>query len=107
MKRKLVYGSIFLLLVSSILFINKNNQMDENLTKDDFYYREIERQNSFFQKIIQGFENQLATVVSSIGVRDLRVKVPVKFFRQEHPVTCEVAALRMALNYRGTQITEN
>jgi uncharacterized protein YvpB len=35
------------------------------------------------------------------------VNLKVTFHRQEHPLSCEVAALRMALLYRGVKVTEN
>jgi uncharacterized protein YvpB len=35
------------------------------------------------------------------------VNLKVAFHRQEHALSCEVAALRMALLYRGVKVTEN
>jgi len=35
------------------------------------------------------------------------VKLAVAYHHQEHPLSCEVAALLMALNYKGVAITEN
>lgn len=35
------------------------------------------------------------------------VKLPVKFHRQEHSLSCEIAALKMALNFKGVDVSEN
>lgn len=35
------------------------------------------------------------------------IKLSVKFHRQEHSLSCEVAALKMALNYKGVKVSEN
>ncbi|MFN8553677.1 MAG: C39 family peptidase [Candidatus Obscuribacterales bacterium] len=34
------------------------------------------------------------------------VKLPVPFFPQEHNLSCEIACLRMALNYQGAPVSE-
>ncbi|MFN8551881.1 MAG: C39 family peptidase [Candidatus Obscuribacterales bacterium] len=34
------------------------------------------------------------------------VKLPVPFFPQEHSLSCEIACLRMALNYQGAHVSE-
>lgn len=35
------------------------------------------------------------------------VKLPVTFHRQEHSLSCEAAAVTMALNYKGANVTES
>jgi uncharacterized protein YvpB len=35
------------------------------------------------------------------------VKLVVPYHRQEHPLSCEVASLLMALNYKGVKVTES
>lgn len=34
------------------------------------------------------------------------VKLPVPYFHQEHNLSCEIACLKMALNYQGTHVSE-
>ncbi len=34
------------------------------------------------------------------------VKLPVPYFRQEHSLSCEIACLKMALNYQGVDVGE-
>lgn len=44
------------------------------------------------------------TKVASLPMPTAKLRVP--FFRQEHALSCEVATLRMALAYRGVEVTE-
>lgn len=39
--------------------------------------------------------------------KELSIKLKVPFHRQEHSLSCETAALRMALNYYGLHLSEN
>ncbi len=39
--------------------------------------------------------------------RDLTVRLNVPYHRQEHALSCEVAALQMALNYAGVPVSES
>ena len=54
-------------------------------------------------------------IVKEVYYEALRVIVPVNpaiklavaYHRQEHGLSCEVASLLMALNYKGIEVTEN
>ncbi len=35
------------------------------------------------------------------------IKLPIAFHRQEHSLSCEIAALKMALNFKGIKVTES
>lgn len=39
--------------------------------------------------------------------RDLDIKLDISFHRQEHSLSCEIATLKMALDYYGLDISEN
>jgi len=55
------------------------------------------------KKISYYAQDQVATVLYA---KSEKVTVPVPFLPQEHPLTCETASLRMALHYRGEEVTE-
>ncbi len=56
---------------------------------------------------------EIAKIKASIARRQGKVagvymlKLPVVFHRQEHSLSCEAAAMTMALNYKGANITES
>lgn len=56
------------------------------------------------KRIFYFAQNQTANVTDAIKTDITQILVP--FHPQEHAVTCETAALRMALNYHGTGVTE-
>lgn len=55
------------------------------------------------------------SILKKVYYQTLRVVIPVRpavrlsvpYHRQEHALSCEVASLVMALNYKGVQVTEN
>ncbi len=102
MKKAFIYFSaiatIFVLIYFS--FPTKSNEL---LTKEDFYRQTIIDQNNIIKKIFSSASDMFATVFQSS--EDI-INIPMKFHRQEHPVTCELASLRMSLNYVGYGVTE-
>lgn len=56
---------------------------------------------------------EIGKVKASISRRQAKVngvymmKLPVAFHRQEHSLSCEAAAVTMALNYKGANVTES
>lgn len=94
-KKSIIIGvTIFALVFAAIIF-SKN---------DTFYHQKI-RFERISKKIFYLIQNQTAQVIDSITDSKItEIKVP--FHKQEHSVTCETAALRMALNYHKTGVTE-
>ena len=105
MKKKI--GTILLLCVGAICAISiYGNTTDtpkhELISKEDFYYQEIKDSKNTFKQLTRLAQQQLASVVSS----DEHILIPATFTRQEHPLTCEIASLRMALNVFQHDVTE-
>ncbi len=86
-----IFASIFIICLGFIFVTN------------DTFYSERAGFVRFFKQISYNAENLLATVIST----DEKIKIPLKFKKQEHSVTCEIAALRMVLNYFGATTTED
>lgn len=84
----LVAGFAFAFFATGDLFFRQKIQI-ERISKRIFYFG----------------QNQLAQV-SEWEKTDV-FQIPVPFHPQEHALTCETAALRMALNYYGTGVTED
>ena len=74
-------------------------------SKEYFYNQEVRTDQNSFRKIVSYVKNQFALVVNT--EKNDKIKVPVSFKRQKHPLTCEAAALAMALNYRKISVTED
>lgn len=73
------------------------------IKNDTFFYHIIQFER--ISKSIYYFtQNQVAQVVDSTITDITQISVP--FHPQEHALTCETAALRMALNYHGENVTE-
>ena len=76
----------------------------------------IFRQDSFYSKQTKGevilntlrysTENQIAAV-RSIFKKEKIFALDVPLFKQEYAVTCELASLRMVLNYYGFEVSED
>lgn len=94
MKKIIIAGAFFAIVSAAILYA----------TTDFFNVPEIKIER-IFKKIFYFAQNQTAQVFDSIRINI--VQIPVPFYRQEHALTCEVAALRMALNYHGMNLTED
>ncbi len=58
-------------------------------------------------RIIKQISYSTEDMLASVIYTDEKIKIPIEFQKQEHTVTCEVAALRMALNYFGARVTED
>ncbi len=56
-----------------------------------------------FKQLSYSSQDMFAAVIFS----NEKITVPLEFKKQEHSVTCEIAALRMALNYLGSDVTED
>lgn len=95
---------IISIVVFKIYFSNDTNTLDL-VYKEDFYKTEIASEKNIFRKIFGLMDEQVAMVMSPFSNDEIYIST--KFQRQEHPVTCEVAALRMALNYFGENVTES
>jgi len=105
-RNKVVFGIILITTFVIIVFISINNRSEnDNLTyKEDFYNKQIEESESVLGKIFDFVDNQLAFVLNPFSDE---IYISAKFQRQEHAVTCEIASLRMALNYLGENVTED
>lgn len=51
------------------------------------------------------YSRQISKVVAENPRPD--VELPVKFYRQEHSLSCEAAVLRMVLNFHGVDVSES
>lgn len=70
-----------------------------------FYFFEKGRSPSFKRagkKVVYKIQAILPLVLE----RDIQIKLDVPFHRQEHSLSCEVAALKMVLNYHGVDVKE-
>lgn len=110
MRKKFTFIAVAIFTIAGLVMIifatmgYSDHQKDNALTyKEDFYYQALKEEKPFLGKVFSFAGNQLAQIVMP-GKEKIFAKVPFK--RQEHPITCEVAALRMALNYLGINVTE-
>ncbi len=67
----------------------------------------LERDNPRLQRISKRFLYHSQAVLSLTLERDWNVKLVVPFHRQEHALSCEIATLKMVLNYYGVAMEEN
>jgi uncharacterized protein YvpB len=63
----------------------------------------------FYQEQLQARRIPALNSVNSVNKEtdDEIIKIPISFKVQEHALTCEVASLRMSLNYFGIDVTED
>lgn len=92
-RKKILIGAIILFGFTSAFF----------LTNDVFYYQKIQLER-ISKRIFYFAQNQVAQVIDATKINITQIAIPLH--TQEHALTCEVAALRMALNFYGTGITE-
>lgn len=92
-KKIILIGSIILFGFTSTFF----------LTSDVFYHQRAQFER-LSKKVFYFAQNQVAQVINSTKTNVTQILVP--FHPQEHALTCETAALRMALNYHGEKVTE-
>lgn len=71
----------------------------------DLFFRQKIQIERISKRIFYFGQSQLAQVLDTTKT-DI-TQIPVPFHPQEHALTCETAALRMALNYYGTGVTED
>lgn len=72
-------------------------------TSDLFYLQKIKFER-ISNRIFYFAQNQVAQVLDATKTDITQISIPLH--PQEHALTCEAAALRMALNYYGTGVTE-
>lgn len=70
--------------------------------KGYLYHKQLQIER-IFKRISYFVQDQLASVIYS----GEKIKIPIVFKKQEHALTCEIAALRMVLNYFGIEVTED
>lgn len=76
------------------------------LLQADSYYSKQSRAEVIWRTLVYSAENQLAAARNVfIDEKEFLLDVPV--LKQEYPVTCEVASLRMVLNYYGFSLSED
>lgn len=73
-------------------------------TGDSFYLQKIQFER-ISKRIFYFAQNQVAQVLDATKT-DI-TQIPVPFHPQEHALSCETAALRIALNYYGAGVTED
>lgn len=72
-------------------------------TQTNVFRRERLMLTHAVKQISYSTQDMMASVIYS----NEKITVPLEFIKQEHSVTCELAALRMALNYFGSDVTED
>ena len=90
-------GGVFL------LFEETSNQT--LLAKEDFFNEHITQQDNFLYSLFSKTKQQIASVLSVFEKET--ILLPIEFKRQENALSCEVASLRMVLNYLGLDVTES
>ena len=74
------------------------------MTNDLFYFQKIKLER-ISKRIFYYAQDQVAQVTE--WEKTDVFQIPIPFHPQEHALTCETAALRMALNYYGENVTED
>ena len=92
-KTILLGGAILAFGFIAVFFIKSGN----------LHYPEIQFER-ISKRIFYFTQNQVAQVIDATKTDVTQIIIP--FYPQEHALTCEAAALRMALNYYGTGVTE-
>lgn len=59
------------------------------------------------QRAVKTVSYRLGASDTKVASRALTVRLNVPYHRQEHALSCEVAALQMVLNYAGVPVTES
>ncbi len=59
-----------------------------------------------YNRIFYFVQDQTAQVSDALNKKNI-TQISIPFYRQEHALTCEVAALRMALGFHGVEVTED
>lgn len=95
MKNKIIITGLILIVGFVFIFFATN----------DLFYRQKIQLERISKRIFYFGQNQIAQV-SEWKKTDV-FQIPIPFHPQEHALTCETAALRMALNYYGTKVTED
>lgn len=103
MKIKISAYFISALFLLAVLSYSLNRATDHPVYKESFYEQQVAARHNPFSILLSNAHNQLASVFSPTAETIL---TPIEFKPQEHPLTCEIAALRMALNYVGVDVTE-
>lgn len=91
-------------IIISIAFCGAGFLVAFFLTSDSFHTQRmgiVRAYNTAFYFV----QNQTAQVSDSLSKNVTQISVP--FYRQKHALTCETAALKMALNYYGIKVTED
>lgn len=102
MKTRFLYGALAAIAVFGLIYFFNNREAP--LTKADFYYQELSRSRNPLYISVDKTGDFVATV---LGGGKGTVHIPMVFKRQENPLTCETAALRMSLNYLGFPVSES
>jgi uncharacterized protein YvpB len=97
---------LIIIIVGGMLFINNtsSSEITDHQKNSKEYFFEQEQKLFSFERLSRNLFDQFATIIS---VDAEIILLPVQFKKQENRVTCEIAALRMSLNYLGIDITEN
>jgi uncharacterized protein YvpB len=104
MKLRLALPLILALVVlAGAALLSTEEDIDPALLTKEYFYNEVLSKTSGSQVERIKFEGLLANV---LGAKPRRSLSSMTFRRQEHQLTCEVAALRMALNHLGEPVTE-
>lgn len=98
-KRKFIIGGVILIVIavglSITVFLTNNAFHSERMGI-------IRAYNTLYYFV----QNQTAQVSDALNPKNV-TQISVPFYRQKHALTCEVAALKMALNYYGINVTED
>jgi uncharacterized protein YvpB len=74
------------------------------LSREGAVFHKVSRLDYLLNTLVYQAKNEIALVLDPKDTNSF--VLPVPYYDQEHPVTCEISALRTALTYLGTNVTE-
>ena len=105
MKKLFIIVLLLSVLVTALnVFKNDSRQVSDIEKNSKEYFYDQESKIFSFERISRKVFSQLASLFT---LSRRTILLPITFKKQEHRVTCEVASLRMSLDYLGIDITED
>lgn len=95
-KRMFITVGISVLIVSAVALY---------LSQESFYSKQSTGER-IWMTILYTADNQLASV-NKVITKEPSFALPVSLYKQEYPLTCEVASLRMVLGFYGIRVSED
>ncbi len=103
--QKISYLLILIAIVCGIFYFSNVSErrlsVEQRNSKEHFF--DEEKKKFSFARLNRNISNQVGSI---LNFHTETILLPIQFKKQENRVTCEVAALRMSLNYLGFNVTE-